>query len=221
MGHRAVGRGAEMPLIAVLALELPSKLLVVGFGDAEQVGDDQQREGIRVLVDELAFTASQELVDLAIGEPPHELLVLVEPLGCDQPQQQRPLRGVLGGIERRQLVAERQPVAVQLDDLADVVALERNGPLGERSGHGVAVREGDGVVVHRHRFLEPGDHDDTVMGLTPYRSVLPEVLVVRVRVLVERSRAEEVDRVEVGRAHGCRAHSCSNLRTSGQEGPAR
>ena len=36
------------------------------------------------------------------------------------------------GVERGQLVTERQAVAVLLDDVADVVALERDRPLGER-----------------------------------------------------------------------------------------
>ena len=53
-----------------------------------------------------------ELVDLPVGEPPHELLVLAEPLRRDQPHQQRAVRGVHGRVERRELVAHRQLVAV-------------------------------------------------------------------------------------------------------------
>ena len=39
----------------------------------------------------------------------------------------------LGG-SKRQLIAERQLVAVRLDELGDVVALERDGEPGEGSG---------------------------------------------------------------------------------------
>ena len=99
--------------------------LVIGFGNAEQIGDHHQRERVRVVADELALAAVEELVDLAIGELPHELLVLLQALRRDQPQQQPAVRGVLRRIERRQLIAERQRVAVLVDDRADVVAFER------------------------------------------------------------------------------------------------
>ena len=122
----------------LVALQLLAERLVVCFGHAEQVGDDEQRERVRVLVHELALTPGDELVDLAIGEPPHELLVLLEALRRDQPHQQPAVRGVLRRIERGQLIAERQAVAVLLDDVADVVALERHRPLGPRSGDRVA-----------------------------------------------------------------------------------
>ena len=60
--------------------------------------------------------AGDELVDLAVGEPPHERLVLLEPLRRDQPHQQRAVVGVLRRVERRELVAHRQLVAVLLDE---------------------------------------------------------------------------------------------------------
>src|SRR4029453_17430657 len=116
---------------AWVSLELLPELLVLLFGNAEQIGDHEQRERARVVADELALAAAQELVDLTIGEPPHELLVLLEPLRREQPPQQRSVSGVLGRIERGQLIAERQLVAVLLDDLTEVVAFERNRPLGE------------------------------------------------------------------------------------------
>ena len=125
--HLAVGALGRL----VVALELLAELLVLVFGNAEQVCDDEEGEGPRVVADELALAPAEELVDLAIGELPHELLVLLETLGRDQPPQQCPVGGVLRGIEGGQLIAEYEPVAVLLDDLADVVALERNRPLGE------------------------------------------------------------------------------------------
>ena len=42
--------------------------------------------------------------------------------------------GVLRRVERRELVAERQLVAVLLDQVADVVAVERHREARERSG---------------------------------------------------------------------------------------
>ena len=51
--------------------------LVVGLGHAEQVGDDEHGERLRVGADELAATVGDELVELLIGETPHELLVLL------------------------------------------------------------------------------------------------------------------------------------------------
>ena len=70
---------------------------MVGFGDAEQVGDHQERERVGVVVHEFAFAPPDELVDLAIGELPHELLVLLEALRRDQPQQQPRCAVCLGG----------------------------------------------------------------------------------------------------------------------------
>ena len=86
---------------------LPLKDLVVLFGHAQQVGDDQQGEGAGEVGDELALPSCEELVDLAIGELLHELLVLLEPLRRDQPHQQRTVCGVLRRIERRDLIVHR------------------------------------------------------------------------------------------------------------------
>jgi hypothetical protein len=93
------------------------------------------------------------------------------------------------------------------DDRAEVVALERNRPLRERPGHRVAVRERLGVVIHLDRLVVAGDHHHAVMRLAPHRPVPAQVLVVRVRILVERSGAEEVDGVEVGVAQSVSASS--------------
>ena len=49
---------------------------------------------------------------------------------------------VCRGVERRKLVAERQIVAVALDEVGHVVAIERLGESLERPAHRVARREG-------------------------------------------------------------------------------
>jgi hypothetical protein len=54
----------------------------------------------------------------------------------DQAQEQSAVRGVLRRVHRRQLFAEDELVAVLLDDVADVVALEWDRELPAR--HGVA-----------------------------------------------------------------------------------
>ena len=86
----------------IVALQLGAQRLVVGFRHAEQVGDDEEGERVRVLLHEVALAPRAELVDLAIGEPPHELLVLLESLRRDQPHQQPTVRGVVRRIERRE-----------------------------------------------------------------------------------------------------------------------
>ena len=79
------------------------------------------------------------------------------------------------------------------------------GKAGERSGHRVARRERRGVVVHRDRFVVPGDHHDVVMRFALHRALRPQVLEVRIRIGDGFGVAEEVDRVEVGhRSHSKR-----------------
>ena len=142
-----------------------------------------------------------ELVDLAVGEPPHELLVLAQPLRRDQAHEQRAVRGVDRRVEREQLVAHRQLVAVLLDERVDVVALERHGEPGERPGGRVARRERVGVVVDRDRFVVPGHHHHAVVALALHRALRAQPVEVRVRVGDELVAAEEVDRVVVGHPH--------------------
>ena len=159
---------AGAPTVPVLlprpGAELVAEQLVVALGHAEQVGDDEHRERLAVAADELAVAALDELVDLAVGEPPHELLVLAQPLRRDQPHQQRAVRGVDRRVEGEQLVAHRQLVAVLLDERVDVVALERDREAGERPGGRVARRERVGVVVDRDRFVVPGHHHHVVVA---------------------------------------------------------
>ena len=111
---------------------------VVGLGHAEQVGDDQHREGLRVRADELAVAVGDELVELLIREAPHERLVLLQPLRRDEPHEQRPLPGVVGRVHRHHVLVHRELVAVAVDDRADVVALERDRERDEGTDHRIA-----------------------------------------------------------------------------------
>ena len=64
---------------------------------------------------------ADELVDLAVGEPPHELLVLLQPLRGELAHDQVPVIAVGGGIHGGELVAEGQLVAVLVDQPAHIV----------------------------------------------------------------------------------------------------
>ena len=139
-----------------------------------------------------------ELVDLAVGESPHELLVLLQPLGRELAHDQVPVIAVDGRIHRGELVAERQFVAVLVDQLAHVVvAVQRNGKSRERPRHRVARREGVGVGVHGARLVVPGDHVDALLRFAAYRALGSQPVEVRVRVVDELVATEEVDGVVV------------------------
>ena len=114
-------------------------------------------------LDELALAPGVELVDLAIGQPVQELLVLLESLRGDEPHQETPVRRVLGRIERGDLVAEREVVTVGLDDLGDIVALEWDREPGEGADGGVAVGERGLVVVDGDRLVVARHHVDVMV----------------------------------------------------------
>ncbi len=185
---------------AVAALQLLAEPLVVGLGHTKQVGDHVQREGSGVVLDELALPPCGELVDLAVGVPPHELLVLPEPLGRNQAHQHASVGLVFRRVHRQDLVAEGQFFAVLLDELADVVALEWDGEAGERTRHGVARRERGGVGVDADRLVVAGHHDHPVVGLGLHRALRSQVVVVGIGVGDQLVAPEEVDLFEV--AHG-------------------
>ena len=73
----------------------------------------------------------QEAVDEAVGELPHEGLVLLEAFRCDQAQEEVAVCGVRRRVERGQLVTEGEFVAALGDDVADIVAFERHRELDE------------------------------------------------------------------------------------------
>ena len=70
----------------------------------EQIGDDEQREGLRERADELAPAVGHELVELLVGQPPHERLVVLQALGRDQPHQKGSLPGVVGRVHRHHVL---------------------------------------------------------------------------------------------------------------------
>ena len=82
--------------------------LVVLFGHAEQVGDDEHGEGLRVHADELAPAVADELAELAVGEAPRELLVVLQSLRRDQPHQQHAFLRVHRGIHRHHVLVHGQ-----------------------------------------------------------------------------------------------------------------
>ena len=164
VGERPLAGAPEtLCVLAVAALQLVAEPRVVLLGHAEQVGDDVEGEWPREVTDEFALATLDELVDLAVGVPPHEVLVLAQPLRGDQPHQQAAVRLMHRVVHDGDLVAERQLVAVVVDEVADVVALERHREPGERARHGVARRERGGVRVDRDRLLVPRHHDDVVV----------------------------------------------------------
>ena len=70
------------PTVPVQAEALAEPLVVL-LGHAEQVGDDEHGERLGVGADELAVAVGDELVELLVGEAPHERLVVLEPLRRD------------------------------------------------------------------------------------------------------------------------------------------
>ena len=194
-----------------LRRQLGSKHLVILLGHPEQIRDHQHCERARELADELAAAIGDEFVDLAVGEPPDELLVLAEALRRDQPHQQRAMRRVHGRVEGRELVAHRELVAVSLDERAHVVTGEGHREAGEGPGHGVARGEGRGVVEHRDRLVVAGDHHHVLMRLAPHGAFRPEELEVGIRILDERMVDEEIGPVEVSDGFWHRIPPCRRV----------
>ncbi len=159
----------------------------------------EKRERLREAVDELALARVDELGQLAVGEAPHELLVLPHAPRGQQLRQQSPVGAVLWRIERRELIAERKLVAVLLDDVADILALERYRELLERPAHHVARGEVRRVGIDGARLVVARDHEDAVVRLAPDGRELPQRREVRVRVILDGSVGKEVPFLQ---AHG-------------------
>ena len=111
------------------------------------------------------------------------------------------MRGVHRRVERRQLVAERQLVAVRVDHGAHVVADDWDRELHERPADRVARRERGRVAVHRDGLVVAGDQVGALVRLAPDRALGPQFVEIRVRVDGQLPVAEEVDVVEVTHAH--------------------
>ena len=173
-------------------VDVLDELIAVFPRHTQQVGDHQQREGSREPLDEITPARGQELVEHLIGEQPHGVLVLLEALWGDQPHQQCAVIGVGRRVQCRQLVAERQLVAVLLDQLRDVVTIDGDREAGERTRHRNARGEGVGVVQHRAGLVPAGHHRDSVMAFPRDGALLPQGLVVGVRVLDQPGVPEEI-----------------------------
>ena len=192
---------AEPPGRAAVQAEALPEPLVVGLGHPEEVGDRQHGERLRVGADELAATVGDELVELLIGETPHERLVLLQPLRRDEAHQQAPLARVLGRVHGDEVLVHRELVAVAFDDVAHVVAFQRHGEDGEGPDDGVARREDLAVAVDLEGLVIARHGDDAVVRERRHRALRPQVLEVRVRILHRRVVREEVDLVQLG-CHG-------------------
>ena len=86
-----------------------------------------------------ASPPAHELIDLTIGQAPHEVLVLLESLGRELAHQQVPVVVVLRGIHGDDLVTEGQLATVLRDEATDILLpLERDREAGKGTGDGVA-----------------------------------------------------------------------------------
>ena len=176
-GADLAGSGAEAEALA--------EPLVVGLGHPEHIGDDQHRERLRVRADELASAVEDELVELPVGEVPHERFVVLEPLRRHQPHQQRTLPRVHRRVHRHHVLVHRELVAVAIDDVAHVVAVERDRERGERTDHRVARRERVDVAVDLRRLVVAGHRHHAEMGQLQHRTGRAQLFEVRIRVLDE------------------------------------
>ena len=190
--------GADLARVPAQAEPL-AEPLVIFFGHAEQVGDHEHRERLRVRADELAVAVADELAELLVGEAPHELLVVLEPLRRDEPHQERAFLRVRGRVHGDHVLVHRELVAVAVDHVAHVVALERHRERRERTDHRVARRERVDVAVDLDRLVVAGHRHHAVVGERQHRAGRAQLLEVGVRVLDERLVAEEVDRLPVVR----------------------
>ena len=170
---------------------------MVLLGHAEQIGDDQGGEWLGIFGDEFALAGAEELIELAIGEAPHELLVVLQSARCQQPTQHRSGLGVVRWIHRDHVLVHRELTAVLVDQWADVVALGREGQRREWAAERDDVGERAGVLIDLGGFVVAGDSDDPVMRQPQHRVLSPQVVEVGVWIGHQRPIGEEVDRFVV------------------------
>ena len=170
---------------------LPERPTVLD-GDTEQVGDDEHRERLRVLRDELARAPLHEAVDLLVRCPPHEPLVLLEPNRRQLTHHQPAVGRVLRRVEGDEVFVEGEDVAVLLDQRRNVVSVRSAGQRWERTCEGVARGERVGVSEHGVDLVVAGDEERAVVRLLPDRSVGPDGLVIGERVRKQRVVGEVV-----------------------------
>ena len=95
-GQRVTGDVAPLFLEPIeLAVEPGAESGHVIFRNAQEVSDHQAGERRCVLATELDLAVIDELVDLLVGEPPHEVLVLLHLLRREEPPHQTPVVVVL------------------------------------------------------------------------------------------------------------------------------
>ena len=185
--------------LLLLADHLVAERGAVRFGDAEEIGNDDRGERLRELADEFALVLAEDLVELHVGPAPHEVLVVLEALRGDEAQEQAAMGRVLRRVHRRELFAEHQLVAVLLDEVTHVVAVERHREL--PPGDGVARGPRRVVVVHRDRFVVPAHERHVVVRLPPHGALRASEFPVLVGGGGRRRVEEVVDLLEVG--HRC------------------
>ena len=193
----------EVGLAVVRDLRQPTEVLaelaVVLFRDSEQVGDDQQREGIAVALEHLDLAGLDELVDLAIGEPPCERFVLAHALRGEEAQCE-PSLGLMGlTVQRDRVLAHRELVAVLRQELADVVGrLGLDREAREGTAHCVARRERLVIAQHAGGVVVGGHGHHVVFGQVHDRALGTQVGEVRERIVDDRLVGVEVHLLEVG-----------------------
>ena len=179
-----------------------TNLSLIFHGHAEQIGDDQKREGAGEALDEVALAGRQKLVECPVGEHPHGVFVLLEALRGDQPHQQGAVVRVCRRVEGGQLVAERQLVAMFLDEFGDVrvpQTFEGYRKARKRTRHRNARRPCLSVVEYGAGLVPAGHHGHAVMLLPSDGALLAQSLVVRVGILDEPFITEEIHLGEVVR----------------------
>ncbi len=181
--HRRVERVAEFGVVAL--------------GHPEDVGDRERGVRLGIAVHELAATLHEERVDLPVGQPPEELLVLPEASRGDEAREQVTVPLVLRRIERDDVVAERIEVAIPLDQLGDVVAAGLDRQPRQRAPDGVAARVRIVVAHHLNGLCVARDGHHVACGVVVHRALAPQPVEVRVGVVDDRGLGEVVDGIEV------------------------
>ena len=177
--------------------QLREELGSVLCGNAKEIDDGRGGEGLGVLGEELAPAlragGADELVELAVHQLPHVVLVLLEATRRQELVQQRPGPLVGRGIHDDHVLEDRKQVPVRLDLVGDVVTLGFEGQRRERPTDRIDRREAVVVLERRHDLLVAGDRDDVVVRLPVDRPLLAEVVPVRVGILADSWIGEEVD----------------------------
>jgi hypothetical protein len=134
-----------------------------------------------------------ELVELAINQLPHEVLVFFESLRRQQTAQQSSRVCVRRRVHDDQVLVDREHVAVRLDLSGDVVTLGLERQRREGSTDRIDRRERVGVLERRHHLGVAGDCDHAMVRLPNDRALIAQVVEVLVRVLCDGSIREIVD----------------------------